>query len=68
MISVPLVLHRGVRPIEYACPSGLNYQAERKEKLLFRKLLFLLRTVRGVFELSQSKEVLSLLIAFFFLV
>ena len=62
MISVPLVLHWVYGP------SGLNYQAERKEKLLFRKLLFLLRTVRGVFELSQSKEVLSLLIAFFFLV
>ena len=64
MISVAL----GVWPIEYACPNGLNYQAERKEKLLFRKLLFLLRTVRGVFELSQSKEVLSILIAFFSLV
>ena len=46
-ISVAL----GVRPVECACPSGLNYQAERKEKLLFKKLLFLLRTVRGVFQL-----------------
>ena len=49
-------------------PQWLELPSRKKEKLLFRKLLFLLRTVRGVFELSQSKEVLSLLIAFFSLV
>ena len=42
----------------------VHYKLLLQKWSITEKLLFSLRTVRGVFELSQSKEVLSLLIAF----